>query len=232
MDLNLFGFLFGKKQNDPLQSTVDDQKTTPSFVPPDDYDGSVVIDAGGFLSTVFDFGAQYRDENALIQQYRSMSLYPEVDLAIEDIVNDSIVFDDTKKCIELNLDQVALSENIKSKMFTEYKNILKLLNFSSNGYEIFRRWYIDGRLYYHCMIDINRPEKGIQELRPIDPLKMRKVRKVERENQIINGMQTPIVKKIDEYRCRSRCYFTDIKRWYENSCGFYRLCYFWSCRSC
>jgi hypothetical protein len=199
MDLNLFGFLFGKKQNDPLQSTVDDQKTTPSFVPPDDYDGSVVVDAGGFLSTVFDFGAQYRDENALIQQYRSMSLYPEVDLAIEDIVNDSIVFDDTKKCIELNLDQVALSENIKSKMFIEYKNILKLLNFSNNGYEIFRRWYIDGRLYYHCLIDINRPEKGIQELRPIDPLKMRKVRKVERENQIINGMQTPIVKKIDEY---------------------------------
>ena len=67
MDLNLFGFLFGKKQNEPLQSTVEDQKTTPSFVPPDDYDGSVVVDAGGFLSTVFDFGAQYRDENALIQ---------------------------------------------------------------------------------------------------------------------------------------------------------------------
>jgi hypothetical protein len=199
MDLNLFGFLFGKKQNEPLQSTVEDQKTTPSFVPPDDYDGSVVVDAGGFLSTVFDFGAQYRDENALIQQYRSMSLYPEVDLAIEDIVNDSIVFDDNKKCIELNLDQVALSENIKSKILNEYKNILKLLNFSNTGYEIFRRWYIDGRLYYHCMIDINRPEKGIQELRPVDPLKIRKVRKVERENQIINGVQTPIVKKIDEY---------------------------------
>lgn len=199
MDFKLFGFQFGKRQDEPLQSTVEEQKTTPSFVPPDDYDGSVVIDAGGFLSTVFDFGAQYKDENSLIQHYRSMSLYPEVDLAIEDIVNDSIVFDNNKKCIELNLDQIQLSDNIKSKMFLEYKNILKLLDFSNKGYEIFRRWYIDGRLYYHCLIDVTRPDKGIQELRPVDPLKIRKVRKIERENQLINGIQTPVVKKIEEF---------------------------------
>ena len=137
MDFKLFGFQFGKKQDEPLQSTLEDQKTIPSFVPPDDYDGSVVIDAGGFLSTVFDFGAHYKDENALIQQYRSMSLYPEVDMAIEDIVSDSIVFDDNKKCIELNLDQVLLSDNIKSKIINEYKSVLKLLDFSGRGYEIF-----------------------------------------------------------------------------------------------
>jgi hypothetical protein len=199
MDFKLFGFQFGKKQDEPLQSTLEDQKTIPSFVPPDDYDGSVVIDAGGFLSTVFDFGAHYKDENALIQQYRSMSLYPEVDMAIEDIVSDSIVFDDNKKCIELNLDQVLLSDNIKSKIINEYKSVLKLLDFSGRGYEIFRRWYVDGRVYYHCMIDVNRPEKGIVELRPIDPLKIRKIRKVDRENQIINGIQTPVVKKIEEF---------------------------------
>jgi len=197
---DIFGFSFGKKQTDPLQSTLEDQKTTPSFVPPDDYDGSVVIDAGGFLSTVFDFGSHYRDENALVQHYRSMAIYPEVDMAIEDIINDSIVFDDNHKCVELNLDYVnGLSDNIKIKMLNEFKHILRMLEFTNRGYEIFRRWYIDGKVYYHCVIDINKPEKGIVELRPIDPLKIRKIRKVERDNKVLNGVSTPIVKKIEEF---------------------------------
>lgn len=197
---NLFGFAFSKKQDDPLQKSLEDQKTNPSFVPPDDYDGSVVIDAGGFLSTVYDFGANYKNENSLVQHYRSMSLYPEVDMAIEDIINDSIVFDDEKKCIDLNLDNVIdISDNIKYKVLGEYKQVLKLLDFSNKGFEIFRRWYIDGKVYYHCVIDINKPEKGIQELRPIDPLKIRKVRKVERENKVLNNIQTPVIKKIEEF---------------------------------
>jgi hypothetical protein len=197
---DFFGFKFGKKQDEPLLSNVEDQQTTPSFVPPDDYDGSVVIDAGGFLSTVFDFGSNYRDENGLVQHYRSMSLYPEVDMAIEDIINESIVFDDNKKSVELNLDQVtSLSDNIKFKILNEYKSILKLLDFSNKGFEIFRRWYIDGKVYYHCVIDVTKPEKGIVELRPVDPLKIRKIRKVERENKIINGIQTPVVKKMEEF---------------------------------
>jgi hypothetical protein len=200
MAFELFGFSFGKKQNDPLQATLEDQKTNASFVPPDDYDGSVVVDAGGFLSTVFDFGSHYRDENALVQHYRSMALYPEVDLAIEDIINDSIVFDDNHKCMELNLDYVnGLSDNIKIKMLNEFKTILKMLEFSSKGFEIFRRWYIDGKVYYHCVIDTNRPEKGILELRPIDPLKIRRIRKVERDTRMVDGVTTPMVKKIEEF---------------------------------
>lgn len=197
---DLFGFAFAKKQDDPIQQTVEDQKTNQSFVPPDDYDGSVVIDAGGFLSTVYDFGSNYKNENMLVQQYRSMSLYPEVDMAIEDIINDSIVFNDQKQCIDLNLDNITdISDNIKYKIINEYKNVLKLFDFSNKGFEIFRKWYIDGKVYYHCVIDVNRPEKGIVELRPIDPLKIRKVRKVERENKIINNVQAPIVKKIEEF---------------------------------
>jgi hypothetical protein len=129
-----------------------------------------------------------------------MSLYPEVDMAIEDIINESIVFDDNKKSVELNLDQVtSLSDNIKFKILNEYKSILKLLDFSNKGFEIFRRWYIDGKVYYHCVIDVTKPEKGIVELRPVDPLKIRKIRKVERENKIINGIQTPVVKKMEEF---------------------------------
>jgi hypothetical protein len=197
---NLFGFAFGKRQDDPIQPTVTDQKTNPSFVPPDDYDGSIVVDAGGFLSTVYDFGSNYKNENMLVQQYRSMSLYPEVDMAIEDIINDSMVFDDEKKCVELNLDNITeISDNIKYKILNEYKNVLRLLDFSNKGFEIFRRWYIDGKVYYHCVIDVTKPEKGIQELRPIDPLKIRKVRKVDRENKIINNVQTPVIKNIEEF---------------------------------
>ena len=158
-----------------------------------------MVDAGGFLSTVFDFGSQYRDENALVQHYRSMSLYPEVDMAIEDIINDSIVFNDNKKAIEVNLDQIALSDNIKLKIISEFRNVLKLLDFSNKGFEIFRRWYIDGKVYYHCVIDITRPDKGIVELRPIDPLKIRKVKKIERENKLVGNVQTPAVKSIEEY---------------------------------
>jgi hypothetical protein len=93
MAFELFGFSFGKRQDEPLSSDIEDQKNTPSFVPPDDYDGSVVIDGGGFLSTVHDFHSQHKDENALVHHYRSMSLYPEVDMAIEDIINDSIDYD-------------------------------------------------------------------------------------------------------------------------------------------
>jgi len=159
---NLFGFAFGKRQDDPIQPTVTDQKTNPSFVPPDDYDGSIVVDAGGFLSTVYDFGSNYKNENMLVQQYRSMSLYPEVDMAIEDIINDSMVFDDEKKCVELNLDNITeISDNIKYKVLNEYKNVLRLLDFSNKGFEIFRRWYIDGKVYYHCVIDVTKNNEKI-----------------------------------------------------------------------
>ena len=200
MAFELFGFSFGKRQDEPLSSDIEDQKNTPSFVPPDDYDGSVVIDGGGFLSTVHDFHSQHKDENALVHHYRSMSLYPEVDMAIEDIINDSIVFDDKKKCITLNLDEIeGISDNIKFKILNEHKNILKLLDFSSKGFEIFRRWYIDGKIYFHCVIDVNKPDRGIVELRPVDPLKIRKIRKVERENKILGGVQMPTVKKVEEF---------------------------------
>ena len=125
--MGLFGFVFGKKQDEPLQPTVEEQKNTPSFVPPDDYDGSIVVDSGGFLSTVYDFGNQSRDENSLVQHYRSMSLYPEVDMAIEDIINESIVFNNNKNCVDIDLDQVTgISENIKLRIINEYKNTLKL----------------------------------------------------------------------------------------------------------
>jgi hypothetical protein len=139
------------------------------------------------------------DENALIRQYRSMSLYPEVDMAIEDIVTQAVTFDKTNISVRLDLNQTELSDNIKSKVQEEFNNILNLLDFKNRGYDIFRRWYVDGRLYFQNIIDVNRPDKGIVELRAIDPIKIRKVRKVQKELKRVNNTTVPLVKKVEEY---------------------------------
>jgi hypothetical protein len=173
--------------------------STVSFVAPENYDGTNVLETGGFMSSVYDFGGSFVDENSLINQYRSMSLYPEVDMAIEDIITESIVFDSKGQSVKLNLDNVDLSDNIKSKLLYEFDNILKMMDFKNKGYEIFRRWYIESKLYYQLIIDVENPEKGIVELRGIDPTKIRKVRKVEKEIKKINGMQVPVIKKVDEH---------------------------------
>ena len=201
MVFELFGFSFGKDNNPSLGfSSGSELSSTPSFVPPENYDGTYVIESGGLMASVYDFGGMaYSNDNAVIQQYRSMSLYPEVDQAIEDITNESIVFDEDGTSIKLDLTNVELSQNIKQKMHSEYKNILKLLDFSNKGYDYFRRWYIDGRLYFHNIIDNERPEKGIVELRGIDPTKITKVRKVEKELKTIDGKQIYVVKNIDEH---------------------------------
>ena len=176
MAFELFGFSFGKDNNPSLGfSSGSELSSSPSFVPPENYDGTYVIESGGLMASVYDFGGMaYSNDNAVIQQYRSMSLYPEVDQAIEDITNESIVFDEDGTSIKLDLTNVQLSSNIKQKMHSEYKNILKLLDFSNKGYDYFRKWYIDGRLYFHNIIDNERPEKGIIELRGIDPTKRTK----------------------------------------------------------
>jgi hypothetical protein len=200
--MKLFGFQLGKKEEDKFTQDIpgNTESTQQSFVPPDTYDGTVTVESGGFFSTVYDFGGSIRDENTQLSQYRSMALYPEVDMAIEDIINESIVFDDKNQAVYLDLSNVDnLSLPIKEKIHKEFKNILKLLKFNHHGYDIFRKWYIDARLYFHLIIDDNRPEKGLQEIRLIDPMKIKKIRKVNKENKVLNGVQTPMIKNIEEY---------------------------------
>ena len=202
---DIFGFSIGKKEkteistNEPLQGGLEQPKSQPSFTSPDDYDGTYIVE-GGFYSSYFDFGGALIQENTQIQQYRSMALYPEVDRAIQDIVNDSIVFDDDQDCIKLDLDYVeTVSDNIKHKINQEFKAIKKLLNFSNKADDIFRRWYIDSKLFFHIIIDTEYPEKGIQELRPIDPTKIQKIRKIEKETKNVNGVNIALVKKMEEF---------------------------------
>lgn len=202
MPIDLFGFSIGKKgKESPKPTTVDIEKTKniQSFVAPDDYDGSLAVEAGGIFGTFIDFNGKIKNENDLINRYRSMALFPEVDMAITDIINDAIVIDESKEPVDLVLDRINLSDNIKKKIEDEFQIILKLLNFNNKGFDIFRRWYVDSKLFYHIIVDESSPKKGIIELRPIDPTKIQKIRKVDKENIKKGNVTFPIVKNVEEY---------------------------------
>jgi hypothetical protein len=194
MPIELFGFNFGKKKEQK-----DSEETPKSFVAPDSYDGAFTVEAGGFFGTYVDFAGSIKDENQLINRYRSLALYPECDSAIEDIINEAIVLDEINSVVDVGLDGVSLSDNIKSKITSEFKNILHILDFKNRGHEIFRRWYIDSKVYYHIIIDNSNPAKGIQELRPIDPVKIKKIRKVETKQSTTDQSAVPLVNKVEEF---------------------------------
>jgi len=170
--MQLFGFSITRKQ--------DENKNIPSFVRPGEEDGSVNIAATGTgISSFLDMDGTAKSEADLVQKYRTMLQQPEVSQAVDDIVNEAICITDDQKVVECVTDDVQLSDGIKKKIREEFDAVLKLLDFSNSGYETFQKWYVDGRINYHVMIDVTAPRKGIQELRYIDPRKIRKVREYE-----------------------------------------------------
>jgi hypothetical protein len=164
----LFGFSI--EDNEPLSQGV------VSPVPENNEDGTDHYLSSGFFGSYVDIEGVYRTEFDLIKRYREMALHPECDSAIEDIVNEAIVSDTNDTPIEIELSNLNASDGIKKKIRQEFKYILSLLDFDKKSHEIYRNWYIDGRLYYHKVIDLKNPHDGIQELRYIDPMKMRYVR--------------------------------------------------------
>ena len=194
MALELFGFQIGRKKKSPLQTETNTKAL--SFVPPDKDDGAVYVDGGGYFGSFIDFDTKAKTEIEFIGKYREMSGHPEVESAIEDIINEAIVTEKDKKSIEVSLDKVDLSDSIKEKIQEEYNHIYKLLKFNSRGHEIFRKWYIDGRMYYHMIIDDKSPKKGLQEMRYIDPTKIKKIVEVEKDKTKDN---VKLVKKTSEY---------------------------------
>ena len=172
MAFKLFGYKIGKEEAESEQLK--------SFVPSVDEDGSVPISGGGIYGTYMDLEGQIRSDSDLIKKYREMALQPECDTAIEDIVNESLVFEDGDYPVQIILDKLEQPESIKKKIRDEYHYIMKLLDFNNQGYDIFRRWYVDGRLYYHMVIDEKNPRSGLKEVRYIDPRKIRKVRENKR----------------------------------------------------
>lgn len=173
--MELFGWELSKKK---------DQLDLVSFAPKETDDGAMVVTAGGTFGTYLDMEGSAKTEAELVVKYREMALQPECEKAIDEVTNESIVKESNDKIVTLNLDDVKIiSEKVKKVVNDEFENICQMLNFNNYGYEIFRRWYVDGRLYYHVMIDENDPERGIQELRYIDPRKIRKVRLLTRQRK-------------------------------------------------
>jgi hypothetical protein len=161
----------------------------PAITAPTSDDGAIAITAGGYFGTYLDLEQAYKSENDLITRYREMSMQPELESAIDDIVNESVVHDVTGKSVTIILDDLEQPDNIKDMIRVEFDNVLKLLNFSNEGNDIFRRWYIDGRLYYQVLIDQKQAKLGIQSLVYIDPRKIKKVRNVLKKKDPRTGVE-------------------------------------------
>ena len=195
----LFGFsIEGADDNNLPQGAV-------SPVPQNEADKSDYYVSSGFYGQYVDIEGVFRNEYDLIKRYREMSLHPECDEAIEDVVNEAIVSDLSDSPVEIDLSNLSVGDNIKKTIRDEFKYIKDLLDFDSKSHEIFRNWYIDGRLYYHKVIDLDNPRDGIQELRYIDALKVKYVRQMKKKDINTPSLITPQDKKLaitpelDEY---------------------------------
>jgi hypothetical protein len=189
MAIDLFGFEI-KRKKDKVQEMG-------SVVSPTPDDGSTIVSgAAAYYGMVVDLEGVVKNENDLIRRYREVAQYPDCDNAIEDIANETIVSDSDEDPIKIKLDEVKLSDGIKKKITEEFDNIIKLLNFDNKAHEIFRSWYIDGRLYYHILLDEKNVKQGIQELRFVDPRKIRKIKKVDKKR---NEKGVEVVVNIQEY---------------------------------
>jgi hypothetical protein len=194
MAIKLFGFTLGKKDVVQVQSPEQ-----PSFALPTETmdDGAVTITQNAHYGTYVDLEGSVRNEIELVTRYREMANHPELEMAIDDIVNEAITHDVSGKTVDIVLDNLKQPETIKKKITEEFHNVLKMLNFGNLSDDLFKRWYIDGRIYYHVVVDESKPKEGIQELRYIDPRKIRKVREIKKDRDPKTGAQ--IVASIAEY---------------------------------
>jgi hypothetical protein len=174
----LFGFQLGKKteSKDTVRSPVAPEQNQTSI--------DVVSNAFGYSGSYVDIDGSTKSENALIEKYRQISMYSEVDKAITEIVSDAIIIDENKAPVSVMLDELNVSDNIKTKISDEFDYVLNLLHFNIKGSDIFKRWYIDGRINYHKLINEKNPRQGILELRYIDPKKIKKIRKIEKRKNV------------------------------------------------
>lgn len=188
----LFGFKLKRKPSDEIQ--------IPSVIAPTVHDGSVIVNnaagSGGHYGLTLDIEGQVKNENDMIRRYREISKNQDVDDAINNIINDAIIIDGNDKPIELQLDNVKIGNNIKKRFQEEFARLLNLTNFNFNGHDIFRQWYIDGRLYAHILFEKDNTKQGIAEIRFIDPRKIRKIKKI---NKSRNDQGIEVVVSIEEY---------------------------------
>ena len=187
----LFGFTIARKK------TESEQENLPSIVSPTIEDGSIEIAPGGAYGTYVDLEGKAKNEGDLVTKYREMSIQPECDYAIQDIVNEAIVVDENSGPCEIILDKLEVSASVKKKIRESFYEIYNMLDFQNTAYDIFRKWYIDGRLYYHIVIDETNPRAGIKDLRYIDPRKIRKIKEPIKEKDKRTGVT--VYKGANEY---------------------------------
>ena len=170
-----------------------------AFTVPTPDDGTTTISAGGYFGQYLDMEVTAKNDVDLIKRYREVAQHPECDMAIEDIINEVIVSDERDASISLSLDKLNISDNIKTKIRDEFDEVLKLLNFDEKGHDIFKRFYIDGRIYFHKVIDPKSPRKGLTELRYIDPRKIKKVREIRKKRDTKGAKGIEIVEQTAEW---------------------------------
>jgi hypothetical protein len=186
---SLFGFTISRGE--------DQQDTQQSFTPPANDDGALTITSAAYYGTYVDLDGTAKNEVELISRYREMAMQPEIESAIDDIVNEAICQDDDGKIIQIILDDLDQPDKIKKAIKEEFHTVLRLLNYTNMAQDVFRRYYIDGKLFYHIIIDRENPVQGIRELRYVDPRKLRKVREVKKQKDERTGVE--VVNTVNEY---------------------------------
>lgn len=188
MEFSIFGYQLKKQGPEP--------KKFSSPIAPSLDDGATINSGAAYYSTVLDIDGVIKGENDLIRRYRECAQYSDVDSAIEDIVNEAISSEDDEVAVELNLEDLKVSDGIKKKIEEEFDNIITLLKFDERSHEIFRQWYIDGRVYYNVIIDKDKPKDGIKELRYVDPRKIRKIKTIQKKK---SEQGVDLVSVVEEY---------------------------------
>lgn len=194
----LFGFQITNEKTKKQEGQQDAKNITEkSFALPQNDDGAVTLQTGAYFGTYVDLEGVVRNEIELITRYREMAMQPELETAIDDIVNEAIVMQGHTQPLTINLDDLKQPDSIKKKIREEFSTVLKMLNFGNMGSELFRRWYIDGRMFYHIIIDESKPREGIKELRYIDPRRIRKVREIQKTKD--QATAADIIRTVREY---------------------------------
>ena len=188
---SLFGFTIARDQKDVEQGVQQ------SFTPPTNDDGALTITSAAYYGTYVDLDGTAKNDVELISRYREMAMQPEIESAIDDIVNEAICQDDDGKNIQIVLDNLKQPDKIKKAITEEFNNVCRLLNYNNMAQDIFRRYYVDGRMFYHIIIDRENPTQGIRELRYIDPRKLKKVREVKKQKDERTGVE--IMNVVNEY---------------------------------
>jgi hypothetical protein len=188
---SLFGFTISRDQ------TEQEKSVQQSFTPPNSDDGALTIQSAAYYGTYVDLDGTAKNEIELISRYREMAMQPEIESAIDDIVNEAIIQDDDGRITDIVLDDLKQPDKIKKAIKEEFNTVLRLFNYKNMAQDVFRRYYIDGRLYYHIIIDKENPVEGIKELRYIDPRKLRKVREIKKQKDERTGVE--ILNTINEY---------------------------------